>query len=84
MGSQVCERLVNKGYQVTGVSRRGTNPRPGNAALDQVQWVSGDALNPKDVQKYVSANDAVVHAVGLLFDVDSGLQQLNRIWTTAY
>lgn len=75
----MCERLVNKGYTVTGVSRRGVNPRPGNNALEKVNWVSGDALNPKDVQKYVSANDAVVHAVGLLFDVDSGLQQLNTI-----
>jgi nucleoside-diphosphate-sugar epimerase len=80
VGSQVCERLVNKGYKVTGVSRRGTNPRPGKSdALDSVNWISGDATNPADVQKIVADSDAVVHAVGLLFDVESGLQGLNTI-----
>jgi hypothetical protein len=79
VGSQVCERLVNKGYEVTGVSRRGINPRPSNDALEQVNWVSGDATNPADVKKIVLEADAVVHAVGLLFDVESGLQQLNTI-----
>jgi len=79
VGSQVCERLANKGYQVTAVSRRGTNPRPGNAALDKVNWVSGDATKPDVVKKFVSQNDAVVHAVGLLFDVESGLEGLNNI-----
>lgn len=79
VGTQVCERLVNKGYQVTGVSRRGANPRPDNKALQQVNWISGDATNPKDVQKIVQDADAVVHAVGLLFDVESGLQNFNTI-----
>lgn len=79
VGSQVCERLVNKGYQVTGVSRRGVNPKPNNAALEQVVWASGDATNPSDVQSFVQDADAVVHAVGLLFDVESGLQGLNTI-----
>ena len=79
MGSQVCERLVKKGYEVTGVSRRGTNPRPNNDYLEQVNWVKGDATNPSDVQAVVANSDAIVHAVGLLFDVDSGLQGLNTI-----
>mmetsp|Transcript_37829 Transcript_37829/g.91731 ORF Transcript_37829/g.91731 Transcript_37829/m.91731 type:complete len:285 (-) Transcript_37829:1645-2499(-) len=79
VGSQVCERLVKKGYDVTGVSRRGTNPRPNNEALEQVNWVSGDATNPADVQKIVNDADAVVHAVGLLFDVESGLEGFNTI-----
>lgn len=79
VGSQVCERLVKKGYAVTGVSRRGTNPRPNNEALEQVNWVSGDATNPADVQKIVNDADAIVHAVGLLFDVESGLQGFNTI-----
>ncbi|CAB9519552.1 NAD dependent epimerase dehydratase family protein [Seminavis robusta] len=78
VGSQVCERLVNKGYTVTAVSRRGTNPRPGTA-LDEVTWAKGDATDSKTISKFVSSNDAVVHAVGLLFDVDSGLQGLNNI-----
>jgi len=79
VGSAVCERLVQKGYKVTGVSRRGINPKPGNANLDQVDWVCGDATNKKDVQGLVSKADGVVHAVGLLFDVDSGLQNLSPV-----
>lgn len=79
VGSQVCERLAKKGYQVTGVSRRGQNPRPGNPALDQVRWVQGDATDKRAVETLVVNQDAVVHAVGLLFDVESGLQNLNTI-----
>jgi len=79
VGSAVCERLVNKGYAVTAVSRRGMNPKPGDAALDQVRWVKGDATDPATVKKIVNDADAVVHAIGLLFDVDSGLAGLNRI-----
>lgn len=79
VGSQVCERLINQGYDVTAVSRRGANPRPSNNALEQVTWVKGDATNDKDVEKFVMQSDAVVHAVGLLFDVESGLVGLNNI-----
>lgn len=79
VGSQVCERLVNKGYEVTGISRRGVNPKPNNPALEKVNWVVGDATNPSDVKSIVADSDAVVHAVGLLFDVESGLQGLNTI-----
>jgi len=79
VGSAVCERLVKKGYAVTAVSRRGTNPKPGDEFLDQVSWVKGDATDPATVKKIVNDADAVVHAVGLLFDVDSGLANLNII-----
>ena len=44
-----------------------------------MNWVVGDATNPSDVKSIVSEADAVVHAVGLLFDVESGLQGLNTI-----
>jgi len=79
VGSQVCERLVKRGYSVVGVSRRGTNPRPDNEFLSEVDWVKGDATNPSDVKAIVDDADAVVHAVGLLFDVESGLAGLNNI-----
>eukprot|EP00560_Eucampia_antarctica_P006543 CAMPEP_0197826746 /NCGR_PEP_ID=MMETSP1437-20131217/3656_1 /TAXON_ID=49252 ORGANISM="Eucampia antarctica, Strain CCMP1452" /NCGR_SAMPLE_ID=MMETSP1437 /ASSEMBLY_ACC=CAM_ASM_001096 /LENGTH=268 /DNA_ID=CAMNT_0043427315 /DNA_START=260 /DNA_END=1066 /DNA_ORIENTATION=+ len=77
VGSAVCERLVKKGYNVVGLSRRGTNPKPGDEYLDQVKWVVGDALNKNTVKEVVKDADAVVHAVGLLFDVESGLDNLN-------
>lgn len=79
VGSQVCERLVKKGYTVKGVSRRGANPSPENLVLDQVQWISADATNKKQVEEVVKDADGIVHAVGLLFDVESGLTGLNKI-----
>ena len=79
VGSAVCERLVKKGYAVTGVSRRGVNPKPGDENLDQVNWVKGDATDANTVKSVVKDADAVVHAVGLLFDVNSGLANLNTI-----
>lgn len=79
VGSAVCERLVIKGYDVTAVSRRGTNPKPGDINLDQVTWVKGDATDAGTVKKIINKADAAVHAIGLLFDVDSGLVNLNTI-----
>jgi len=79
VGSAVCERLVKKGYDVTAVSRRGTNPKPGDKNLDQVTWVKGDATDAGTVKKIINDADAAVHAIGLLFDVDSGLVNLNTI-----
>jgi nucleoside-diphosphate-sugar epimerase len=79
VGSRVCERLVNKGYDVTAISRRGENPKPGDSALDQVTWVKGDATDAKTVKNVINNSDAAVHAIGLLFDVDSGLANLNTI-----
>lgn len=79
VGSQVCSRLIQKGYDVTAVSRRGVNPKPQDEFLSQVKWVQGDATDYQTVQKVIQNADAVVHSIGLLFDVDSGLQGLNKI-----
>jgi len=79
VGSEVCSRLISKGYAVTGASRRGVNPKPGNEVLDKVDWTVCDASDPAQVKRVVRDADAVVHAVGLLFDVDSGLSNLNTV-----
>ncbi|EED88298.1 predicted protein [Thalassiosira pseudonana CCMP1335] len=79
VGSAVCERLIKRGHQVTAVSRRGVNPKPESTELSQVNWVQGDATNVKLVEDVLKDADAAVHAIGLLFDVDSGLQNLNKI-----
>ena len=79
VGSAVCERLAKKGYDVVAVSRRGVNPKPGDKYLDQVTWVQGDATDKATVKKIVKDADAVVHSIGLLFDVESGLGNLNTI-----
>lgn len=80
--------------QVTSLSRRGENPEPGNEDLDQVNWVKGDATDYGTVSSQVGDADAVVHAarmnhpaglnsspeaIGLLFDANSGLTNLNLI-----
>jgi len=79
VGSAVCERLVARGHTVTGLSRRGINPKPNDTNLSKVTWIAGDATDPQTVKSLVNNNDAAVHAVGLLFDVDSGLAQFNTI-----
>jgi len=79
VGREVCKRAVERGWEVASLSRRGVNPLPGDAALDCVEWLQGDAADSSDVQKFVKDADAVVHAVGLLFDVDSGLTQFSKV-----
>ncbi len=79
VGSQVAERLIKRGHTVTAVSRRGVNPKPESKELSQVSWVSGDATDIKTVESLIKDSDAAVHAIGLLFDVDSGLSNLNKI-----
>lgn len=79
VGSAVCERLVKRGHEVTAVSRRGLNPKPDSEELSQVNWVQGDATNIKTVEAALKDSDAAVHSIGLLFDVDSGLGNLNKI-----
>lgn len=79
VGSAVCERLVRRGHDVTAVSRRGVNPKPNSLELSKVNWVQGDATDMKTVEKVLKDSDAAVHAIGLLFDVESGLANLNKI-----
>lgn len=79
VGSQVCERLIKRGHAVTALSRRGVNPKPDSKELSQVTWVSGDATDMKTVEGLLKDSDAAVHCIGLLFDVDSGLANLNKI-----
>lgn len=77
VGREVCKNAVQKGYKVTSVSRRGECPDPNDEWLSQVEWRAGNALDKPTVNALVSQADAVVHAIGLLFDVDSGLTFLN-------
>jgi len=78
VGREVCKYAVRSGaFTVTSLSRRGQCPSPNDEELSQVTWVAGNALDKATVGKYVGQADAVVHAIGLLFDVDSGIQILN-------
>lgn len=79
VGREVVRRAVRRGYEVTSLSRRGENPQAGDPLLDTVKWVAGDATDSATVKALVNDADAVVHAIGLLFDVESGLDNLNLI-----
>lgn len=79
VGSEVCKIAVDRGFAVTSLSRRGENPAPNDALLSQVNFQQGDATDPATVSKVLAEADAVVHAVGLLFDVESGLANLSPI-----
>ena len=78
VGREVCRYAVQNGFVVTSLSRRGQCPDPNDEILAQVDWQAGNALDQATINKYVGEADAVVHAIGLLFDVNSGLTQLNN------
>jgi len=79
VGSEVCRLAVERGYTVTSLSRRGANPNPEDPLLSAVRWVKGNAADFETVKALVDESDAVVHAIGLLFDVNSGLTNLNIV-----
>jgi len=79
VGREVCRLAVQRGWEVTSLSRRGENPEPDDEYLAAVNWVAGDATDFDTVKELAVKNDAAVHAIGLLFDVNSGLKGLNLI-----
>ena len=79
-GAEICRNAVRKGFKVTSLTRRGENPKPDDPDLSMVNWIRGDATDRKTVKKLVDNADAVVHAVGVLFDANTGfLQKLSPI-----
>jgi nucleoside-diphosphate-sugar epimerase len=78
VGREVCKRAVQNGFTVTSLSRRGECPDPNDEFLSQVNWQAGNALDKGTITKAVDSADAVVHCIGLLFDINSGLTSLNR------
>jgi len=78
-GREICKNAIKAGYQVTSLSRRGQNPLPNDELLQQVTWTAGNALDTATINAAVAKSDAVVHAIGLLFDAKSGLTPLNNI-----
>lgn len=79
VGSEVCKIAVSRGFAVKSLSRRGENPAPNDPLLAEVDFVQGDATDPATMSAVLKDADAVVHAVGLLFDIESGLGNLNFI-----
>jgi len=66
VGNTVAKIAVERGHRVTSLSRRG--PPSGSSAVSGVTYLAGDATDPKVVDDALKGCDAVVHALGLLFD----------------
>lgn len=65
VGAKFCEIAVARGHSVTSLSRRGK----GTAPIQGVEYLAGDATDPVVVEKALANCEAVVHCLGLLFDV---------------
>ena len=65
VGREICREAVNRGWSVTSLSRRGSNPEPGSA-LDAVDFVAGDAADAALLDTLTADADAVAHSVGAL------------------
>ena len=84
VGREVCKYAVQAGFEVSSLSRRGECPNPNDEFLSQVTWNAGNALDKATVTKYVNEADAVCHAIGLLFDVNSGLTWANTFTSASF
>jgi nucleoside-diphosphate-sugar epimerase len=77
VGNTLVKKAVQASYQVVSMSRRGALDGQNDSG---VSWVRGDATDSADIKRVVAEHgpfDACVHAVGVLFDGQSGLKQFN-------
>lgn len=89
LGSAIVQRAVLEGYSVTSLSRRGrpvTDPQSTTTSDDVISdtlidYRSGDARKKGTIETILNEGGytAIVHAIGLLFDDESGLGNLNRL-----
>ena len=84
VGSRICLELLEAGYDVTSISRRGTPPSSDNGDADSasesraarlrksVDWRVGDATKPETARDVLREGGyvGVVHAVGMLLASD--------------
>jgi len=73
----VARRAILEGYSVTSLSRRG---KPEKDANDGIDYLIGDARDENTIENILNEGEykAVVHCIGLLFDGESGIGNLNR------
>jgi len=61
IGSQIATELLDRGHEVTGVSRSGT---AGDLSHQNLSVTAGDATDPATVTRLAPGHDAVVTATG--------------------
>ncbi|GLC37033.1 hypothetical protein PLESTF_000726200 [Pleodorina starrii] len=64
VGSNVCKEAVATGLAVLGVSRGGTPPLLREPWVGSVEWVRGNALEPRTFVRHLEGADAVVSCIG--------------------
>ncbi|RZH66932.1 NAD-dependent epimerase/dehydratase family protein [Natrinema altunense] len=61
LGSRLCERLLEEGWTVRGLSR----PSSDRGDLSDVDWVVGDIFDGETLRELVDGADAVFHLAGV-------------------
>ncbi|SEP73911.1 NAD-dependent epimerase/dehydratase family protein [Natrinema salaciae] len=61
LGSRLCDRLLEEGWTVRGLSR----PTSERGDLDDVEWYVGDILDEETLRELVDGADAVFHLAGI-------------------
>lgn len=77
LGGTVARRAILEGYSVTSLSRRGAPEEDANEGID---YRTGDARSSGTIGNILKEGEykAVVHCIGLLFDGESGIGDLNK------
>ena len=61
LGSRLCDRLLEEGWTVRGLSR----PTSDRGDLDDVEWYVGDVFDDETLRSLVDGADAVFHLAGI-------------------
>ncbi|QLK26716.1 NAD-dependent epimerase/dehydratase family protein [Natrinema zhouii] len=61
LGSRLCERLLEDGWTVRGLSR----PTSDRGDLDDVEWYVGDLFDDETLRELVNGIDVVFHLAGI-------------------
>lgn len=80
VGNTIAQIAANSGAEVIAISRRGQVE--GLSPNKNIAYVKGDAASESDMSAIFDQYgpfDAVVHAIGLLLDNESGLASYNKI-----
>lgn len=78
IGSQVCLEAVSEGHQVYALGRNKPDTVP-----EGVNWISKDALDYESMEVFLKEErfDAVINCVGILFDYNTSLRRLNKLFS---
>ena len=80
VGKAICRELLRVGADVYSINRSG---KPGGCStdLDKVNWIKGNALDPK-VYKELSNIDTLIHSIGILAEPSSKKSQTDQFDVT--